>query len=81
MFAQYILEVMKLAKYETLDDGTWYGYIPKFKGVWANEKTRKECAKVLQEVAEEWILLKISQRIIPPTVNGKKLTVPSMVHA
>ncbi len=81
MFAQYILEMMKLAKYEVLEDGTYYGSIPKFKGIWANEDTKKECEKVLQEVAEEWILLKVSQKSIPPAIHGKKLIVPTMVRA
>ena len=81
MFLQYILEMMKLAKYEKLDDGTYYGHIPKFKGVWANESTKKECQKVLQEVAEEWILLKVSRKEFPPAIHGKRLVVPSLARA
>ena len=81
MFAKYILEVMKLAKYELLEDGTYYGSISKFKGVWANEKAKKECERVLQEAAEEWILLKVSRKCPLPTVHGRKLKVPTLARA
>ena len=81
MFLQYILEMMKLAKYERLEDGTYYGSIPKFKGIWANESSKKECEKVLQEVAEEWILLKVSRKSIPPAIHGKRLIVPTLARA
>ena len=81
MFLQYILEMMKLAKFEKLEDGTYYGCIPKFKGIWANESTKRECEKVLREVAEEWILLKVSQKNIPPAIHGKRLIVPTLARA
>ena len=48
-------------------DGTFFGQIPGLRGVWANEGTQEQCQKVLQEVLEESLILKIRDRDpIPP---------------
>jgi predicted RNase H-like HicB family nuclease len=59
MLTRYINEAMKRARYRTLEDGTSFGQIPGLAGVWANEATVDECRHVLQEVLEEWLVLKI----------------------
>jgi hypothetical protein len=59
MLTRYINEAMKRARYRTLDGGTSFGQIPGLAGVWANETTLDGCRKVLQEVLEEWLILKI----------------------
>jgi len=48
MLIQYIQAAMAKAKYEILsDDGTYYGRIPGFKGVWANADTLEVCRQEL----------------------------------
>jgi predicted RNase H-like HicB family nuclease len=59
MLTRYIHEAMKRARFRTLDNGTCFGEIPGLAGVWANEPTAKTCREVLQEVLEEWLVLKI----------------------
>jgi predicted RNase H-like HicB family nuclease len=60
MLLEYIQAAMRKAKYEILpDDGTFYGNIPECQGVWANAKTLEECRAELQEVLEDWILIKV----------------------
>jgi predicted RNase H-like HicB family nuclease len=59
MLTRYIREAMKRARFKTLDDGTCFGEIPGLPGVWASEATRSQCRQVLQEVLEEWLILKI----------------------
>jgi predicted RNase H-like HicB family nuclease len=59
MLTRYIREAMKRARFKTLDDGTCFGEIPGLAGVWANEATIDTCREVLQEVLEEWLVLKI----------------------
>lgn len=61
MFTEYVRYVMeRLAAYEVIDDKKPYiGSIKGFKGVWAQGKTLPECQRELQEVLEEWLLLKI----------------------
>jgi hypothetical protein len=49
------------ARYEILqDDGSFYGEIPGFDGVYANSDTLEACRGELREVLEEWILLRAS---------------------
>lgn len=39
--------------------GTHFGQITGLAGVWANERSLSRCQEVLQEVLEEWLILKI----------------------
>ena len=50
MITGYIQAAMRRAKYEILSDGTYYGEIPGFQGVYANAATLEDCRKELQEV-------------------------------
>ena len=59
MLTAYIDETMRRATYKILEDGTYYGEMAGFPGVWASEATLEECRRVLQEVLEEWLLLKL----------------------
>lgn len=59
MLTDYIYKQLKEARYELLDDGTYYGEIPGLKGVWANAKKLEDCRRELQEVLEGWLILKI----------------------
>jgi predicted RNase H-like HicB family nuclease len=57
MLTEYIHAAMRQAKYEILPDGTFYGEIPGFQGVYANANALEECREQLQEVLEGWIIL------------------------
>jgi predicted RNase H-like HicB family nuclease len=59
----YIKAAMRRAHYEILsDDGSYYGHIKGFTGVYANADTLEACRDELEEVLEEWILLRASQQ-------------------
>lgn len=61
MLTKYIRAAMNKARYEILpDDGTYYGEIAGFNGVYANADTLEECRDLLKEVLEGWILLRVS---------------------
>ena len=76
MLSQYIQAAMRQAKYEILaDDGTYYGEIPEFQGVWANAETLEDCREELVEVLEGWIFLHLADNTPLPVVNGLKLSV------
>ncbi len=76
MLSQYIQAAMRQAKYEILpDDGSFYGEIPSFQGVYANAETLEDCRDELAEVLEEWIFLRLSDKLPLPTVNGLQLVV------
>lgn len=59
MLSEYIEKKLKRARYKLLKDGSYFGEIPGLKGVWANAKNLEDCRKELQEVLEDWLLLKI----------------------
>ena len=67
MLRDYIKAAMGKAHYEILsDDGTLYGEIPGFQGVWANAKTLEACRDELEEVLEEWVLFRVSRNLELP---------------
>jgi predicted RNase H-like HicB family nuclease len=59
MLSEFIEGKLKKARYKLLDDGSYFGEIPGTNGVWANTKTLESCREELQEVLEEWVLLKV----------------------
>ena len=73
MVKKYIHEAMKLARYKILDDGTYYGDIPGFRGVLANADNLEECRDELQEVLEEWLILGLRLGHDLPDANGTRL--------
>ena len=57
MISQYLAAALRRARYEILsDDGSFYGEIQGFDGVYANAPTLEDCREELREVLEEWIL-------------------------
>lgn len=78
MLTEYIRAAMRRARYDILDDdGTFYGEIPGFDGVWANSSTLEDCREELEEVLEGWIVLSLSKNIELPTVAGFSIEIAS----
>lgn len=59
MLTEYINKKLKTAKYKIFKDGIYFGEIPGIKGVWASAKNLEDCRRELQEVLEDWLLLKV----------------------
>ena len=59
MLSEYIEEQLKIAKYKLLEDGSYFGELPLLQGVWAQATHLEDCRKELQEVLEEWMILKL----------------------
>lgn len=71
MLTQYISGAMHRALYKILpDDGTFFGNIPGFEGVWSNAPTLEAARDELEEVLEEWILFRVSRNLPLPEVDG-----------
>lgn len=68
MLTHYLRATLHQATYEILtDDGSFYGEIPGFDGVYANAVTLESCREELEEVLEEWIFFRISKNLpVPP---------------
>ena len=76
MLTKYLHAAMRRARYQILaDDGTYYGEIPGFDGVYAGAATLEACREELEEVLEEWILFRISEHLPLPEVDGQELVV------
>ncbi len=76
MLLKYIQSALRQAKYEIIeDDGTFYGEIPAFQGVYSNAETLEDCRNELAEVLEEWIFLHLADNTPIPVVDGIKLSV------
>jgi len=76
MLTQYIQKAMHRAKYEILeDDGTFFGKIPGFQGVWANAITLEGCREELQKVLEDWILFRLARNHPLPEIEGIELVI------
>ena len=80
MLTRYISGAIAKAKYEILpDDGTYYGEIPGFEGIYANAATLEACRDELIEVLEEWILFRVSRNLELPVVDGLELAIKEPV--
>nr|VFJ54307.1 MAG: Predicted nuclease of the RNAse H fold, HicB family [Candidatus Kentron sp. FW]VFJ75519.1 MAG: Predicted nuclease of the RNAse H fold, HicB family [Candidatus Kentron sp. FW] len=82
MITQYLNNAMKHARYEILeDDGSYYGEIPECRGVYANADTLEDCRDRLEEVLEDWILLRIHNHLAIPVIEGIELSVKKKMAA
>ncbi len=80
MLTEYLEAAMKKAHYEILpDDHSYYGEIPGFQGVYANEATLEDCRRELRSALEDWVLLSVSRGLPLPVVDGIKLIVGETV--
>ena len=75
MLTKYIRAAMGKATYEILSDGSFYGEITGFNGVYANADTLEACRELLKEVLEGWILLRVSLHFPLPSVDGIGLAI------
>ncbi len=76
MLTSYVRAAMHRARYEIIpEDGSYYGEIPGFQGVYANAETLEACRDELEEVLEEWMLFRISRSLPLPVLDGIDLTV------
>lgn len=73
MLSDYIQAAMKEAQYKILEDGTYFGELPFWRGIWSNAETLEECRIELQDVLEEWILLGLKAGESIPTLGDLDL--------
>jgi predicted RNase H-like HicB family nuclease len=74
MLTEYIKAAMRRAVYKPLADGTWFGEIPGFEGLWASSSTTEAAREELESVLEGWIILGLRLGHSLPVVDGIDLT-------
>jgi predicted RNase H-like HicB family nuclease len=75
LLTDYIRAAMRQAKYEILEDGSFYGEILDFQGVYANAPTLEACREELESALEDWILICVSSHVPTPVVDGIDLKI------
>ncbi|MBV8451493.1 MAG: type II toxin-antitoxin system HicB family antitoxin [Deltaproteobacteria bacterium] len=71
---EYMKAAMATAKYEQMEDGRFFGTIPKFDGLWAVGSTKDEAAKELYGALEGWLQVHIKISKAPaPEIDGVNL--------
>ena len=73
MLTDYINAAMTRAKYKIIDDGAYFGEVPRLEGVWANAKTLETCRQELQEVLEDWLIVKLRDGDTIPRIGRVQL--------
>jgi predicted RNase H-like HicB family nuclease len=73
MLITYIQNAMRMAKYEILENGQYYGEIPGFQGVWAQAENLETCREELQSALEDWLILGLRMGHKLPVVAGIQL--------
>ena len=74
MLAQYIEMAMEMARYEIVeDDGSYWGEIPGFQGVWAKHQTLTGCQRELREALSDWIALRLKMGLAIPELGRLNL--------
>ncbi len=80
MLTEYIKKAMELAHYEIIeDDGTYWGEIPRFQGVWGKAETLEKCREELREAMEEWIVFRLRNNLELPVIEGVNLNIVEQV--
>lgn len=73
MLANYLDLAMYRAKYEIMEDQTFWGEIPGFQGVWATHETLEGCRQELREALSDWIALRLRLDLEIPVVGTMDL--------
>lgn len=83
MLAHYLDTAMEMATYEIVeDDGSYWGEIPGFQGVWAKEKTLPACQRELREALSDRIALCLRLGLEIPELGRLNLNqIGDMAHA
>lgn len=67
MIREYVERALRSGRYDKLEDGTFYGEVPRLRGVLATGETLEECRNQLAEVIEEWVLVRVAKGLaVPP---------------
>jgi predicted RNase H-like HicB family nuclease len=75
MLTDYLEAAMRHAEYEQLPDGSWWGNIPGFKGLWAEGSSQEGCRTELRSALEDWMLFSLNRQLVVPVLEGIDLSV------
>jgi predicted RNase H-like HicB family nuclease len=79
MIRNYLDEALKRARYTPLEDGTYCAEVRGLRGVIATGDTLESCRATLQEVIEEWVLVRVSRGLEVPPLGGVRIRIRKAV--
>jgi len=80
MLVEYIQTAMQHAEFEQMEDGRFFGTIPPCQGVWADGDTVEETRRTLQEVLEDWIIVRYRHDLQIPPVDGWDINIKPLAE-
>ena len=75
MNRQYLEAAMLRAQITPLDKGSYTGEVPGLPGVIATGTTPEACRSALENVIEEWVLVRVANGLEVPEIGGVKIGV------
>ena len=75
MIRDYLDAALKRARYTALEKGFYGAEVPGLPGVIATGKTLEACRTELEEVVEEWVLVRVARGLSVPSVGGVRIRV------
>ena len=69
MIRSYLDEAVKRARYTQLEDGSYCAEVRGLRGPIATGDTLEACRTTLQEVVEEWLLVRVSRGLDVPALG------------
>ena len=75
MIRDYLDAALRRAKYTKLEDGSYGAEVRGLPGVVATGRTLEACRTELQEVVEEWVLVRVARGLSVPSVGGVRIRV------
>ncbi len=77
MIRAYLDQALRRARYTQVEDGSFCAEVGGLRGVIALGATLEDCRENLQEVIEEWVLLRVAQHLPIPVLDGVRIRVRS----
>ncbi len=75
MIRDYLDQALKRARYSRLENGDYCAEVRGLPGVISTGKTLEECRTTLQEVVEEWVLVRVSRGLAVPSLGGARIRI------
>jgi len=75
MIRNYLDAALSRAQYTEFEDGSYGAEVRGLRGVIATGSTLEGCRKALEEVIEEWVLVRVSKGLDIPTLGSAKIRI------
>ena len=75
LISKYVQQALRRARYEQVDGGGFCATVPGLRGVIAVGRTLEVCRTDLEEVVEEWILVRVAQGLAVPKLGGVSIRI------